>query len=286
MERVCSKLKEKRSKITYYLPEFILGSAIFSILISLVVIYLVDLHNFLELRDFLFSVNPAYLFFEHRPFAFYHWYRNGGIAELLQWGALGGAAFISAFLAGKLQGKDKKAYLFWLIIGIALVFMLIEDAGDPRHTIRSYVQVVFSEAVQGTMGTITELIYFSILAMIPTYAILRYGKILLESLRSFVYILLGFISYAVATILSFLGDGIDLYHNLGAEFRHWLVSKGDDSVAQQWQAWEAEEGWNFIDYFLMDSLIEEAIELIGAAAFLAGAIAYLIFYFNSAAKDK
>ena len=163
-------------------------------------------------------------------------------------------------------------------MALALILMLIEDAGDPRHTIRSYVQAVFSEPIQGTMGTISELIYFSFLALIPTYAIIRYGKTLLDSLRSCCYILLGLVSYGIATTLSFLGSGVDLYHNIGANFRQWLVNKGDDVVAQQWQAWEAEEGWAFINFFLMDSLVKEAIELIGAAALFAGAVAYLIFY--------
>ena len=51
--------------------------------------------------------------------------------------------------------------------------------------------------------------------------------------------------------------------------------QGDEELAFVWQSYDAEEGREFISYFLMDSLLEEALELIGAAALLAGVLSII-----------
>ncbi|MEJ6950721.1 hypothetical protein [Natronospora cellulosivora (SeqCode)] len=269
------KNDRNKFKLKYYLPEFIMIFTVISIIISYLLIYLIDLHNMAGLRDYLFSLNQVYFFFDYHPFVFHNWYRNGGIAEIMSWVFLGGAAVSSAFIAGRSQEKDTRVYLFWRMMAVAFIFMLIEDAGDPRHTIRSFVQGIYREPIQGTMGTITELIYFSLMAFIPFYALLRYGKVLFKSFRSLFYTIAGIIFYAIGTGLSFLGDAIDLYHNQGVILYDWVVGLGDGELAMIWQNYEAEIGWRFINYFLMDSLIEETFELLGAAAFFAAVLAFL-----------
>ena len=269
-----------------YMPEYVIGIAILNIFISLILIFLIDLRNIYGLRDVLFDLNPYYFFFEYQPFVFYHWYRNGGVAELFQWVFLGGASIIAAILAGRLLNRDKKALLFWLIMSVVFILMLIEDAGDPRHTIRSYVQAVYSEAGQGIMGSITELFYFSILGFIPLYGYLKYGAVLRKNFKSWFYFIIGFISYFVATFLSFIGSAVDFYNYIGRILYEWLLEIGDSLLVFQWQAFEAEEGWEFISFFLMDSLFEEAIELIGAASFFAAAISYLLFELYSQNENQ
>jgi len=250
------------------------------IVISIILSYLIDLRNVFGSRDVLFSLSNSHFYFRHRPFVFFHWYRNGGLAEILQWLFLGGSALMSAFIAAKLQNLDRKAYMFWLIMAVLFVLMLIEDSGDPRHTIRSYVQALFLESGQGVMGSITELLYFFILSLLPIYAILRYGNILVKVPRSLIYFGMGFIIYGVATSLSFIGSAFDFYNNFGSKLRERLIEWGDESLAHIWQTYDAEVGFDFINFFLMDTVIEESLELIGAAT-LFGSVLYYLYYVNS-----
>ncbi|MEJ6951028.1 hypothetical protein [Natronospora cellulosivora (SeqCode)] len=270
------------------LPKYILGIAIASILFSFILIYLIDLRNAFGLRDYLFSLDPEYFFYDYRPLVFQNWYRNGGIAEMMQWIFLAGAAFMAVFIAGKLHDSKKISYKFWGIMGIAFLLLLIEDAGDPRHTIRSFVQAIFKEPVQGPMGSLTELIYFSLLAFIIIYAIVKYKSVLGESSNCKRYFKIAFLSYALATTMSFFGtaSGIDLYHWLGGNMYNWLLALGDDALIHRWSMINFMEGWNYIGFFLMDSLVEEAIELIGAASFFSAGISYYYYLKNLQVKSE
>ena len=272
--------QSKRREIKKYIPEFIIGFTLLTILISFILIYLIDLQNFAGIRDVLFDLDQRYFFFEFHPFIFHNWYRNGGIAEIFQWLFLGISALISAYIAGKKQGKQHRVCLFWGIMATAFMFMLIEDAGDPRHTIRSYVQAVYQEPIQGTMGSITEFIYFSVLAFIPTFALLKYGRVLSEVPQSLFYTISGFLFYALATTLSFLGDAINLYHRAGGFLYDLLLQLGDNKLAVIWQNYNTRQGWGFIEFFLMDSLLEEVLELLGAAALLAATLTFLLNYWG------
>ncbi len=274
--------KETEEKRTH-LPEYVVGFSLLTILVSLVLIYYIDLQNAAGLRDMLFDLNPDYFFFDYRPFVFYHWYRNGGVAELFQWLFLGGTALITSFIAARVMDKDRRTFLFWGIMAVFFMLMLIEDAGDPRHTFRSYVQAIFSEPYQGTMGSISELVYFSLLGLIPIYALIRYGQVLQDCLRGLIYFGAGFLFYALATVLSFLGSAVGLYNQAGNVLREILIEWGDPLLYYQWYSFDVEEGWEFVSFFLMDSLVEEALELMGAAAFLAAAISY---YYHLEHKRK
>ena len=264
------------------LPEIIFVGSLVVVGLSLLLFYLIDLRNALGLRSVLYSLEEGSFFFEHRPFFFDHFYRNGGIGEILQWVLLGSAAVISSYVAGRLAGRDRRAALFWLILGVAFTLMLIEDAGDPRHTIRSYVQALFSEVGQGIAGTITELIYFAVLAAVPIYALVFYRERAMRELRTRRYLIVGFVSYALAAGLSFVGSAFErvidmnFYTWTGGMLRRFFVSIGDEQVGMLWQMYDSSQGWPFISFFLMDNLVEEAIELIGAGAFSAAAIAFLL----------
>ncbi len=208
----------------------------------------------------------------------------------MQWLCLGSAALIAAFIAGRAfvppeapepASGRRSEFAFWGLIAIALLLMLIEDAGDPRHTLRSYVRVAFGEDDGGVFGTLSELLYFGVLASIPLYAVARYHHVLKANLRGRRYLIVAFVSYAVAVSLSFVGTafssviGTNLYSEAGRVLYRISLLLGDDELGAFWSAWDTEEGWGFVRFYLMDSLVEESIELLGAAAFLSATVAYL-----------
>jgi len=245
------------------------------------------LRNVFGLRETLLRIPSEAFFFDAEPFFFQHWFRNGGPAEIMQWLCLGSAALIAAFIAGRafvhpkapeLESGDRSKFAFWGLMAIALLLMLVEDAGDPRHTLRSYVRVAFGEDDYGGLGSLSELLYFAALASVPLYAVVKYGHVLKANLLARRFLIAAFLSYAVAVPLSFAGTafssvtGTNLYSEAGRVLYRISLILGDDELGAFWSAWNTEQGWNFVRFFLMDSLVEESIELIGAAGFLSATV--------------
>jgi len=250
------------------------------VIISWIIIYLIDLRNIFGLRDIIFSVEPYYFFFPYLPFVFQHWGRGNGIAEILQLFCLGGAGLMAAFCAGKIYGQ--RLFKFWAIMSVAFVLMLLEDAGDIRHLIMSYVQAIFKEPDQAFWGTGVELLYFLVLAGIPTYALIKYYSDIKEFSKAKIYLLIGFVFYAIAQSLSFVGTAFEglmdknVYTLMGDKLYDIALSIGDSGLAERW----SDSGFP-ISFYLMDGLIEESLELIGAGAFFAATLSFLIICLTS-----
>lgn len=285
MKKFIKNYWQKRS--TWRYPEYILFFAILLAFLSLLTFYLVDLKNFLGLRDALINTKGDYFFFTYRPFFFQHWGRNSGFVELIQWSILGLSAITAAFLSGRELLKNKKVSTFWLLLAISFILMLIEDAGDIRHTLMSYVQAITNEADQGIFGTLFEFLYFAVLGGLPLFALIKYWPELKGLKRVRKYLVIGFFFYALASGLSFIGTAFEglmdknLYTIWGDSFYNFCLSIGDEQLPSFWQNWN-ERNWNFqIGFFLLDSLLEENLELIGAASILSG-----IFSFVIATKEK
>lgn len=278
----------KKVKTSLPLPELIFIFAILSVFISMLIFYLVDLRNVFGLRDMMFGLSGDYFFFSYRPFFFHHWGRNGGLAEIVQWFMLAGSGLLAALTAGIVKLKNRRLYKFWLILSIGFILMLLEDAGDIRHTIMGYIQALFDEPDQGIMGSLTELILFSILAFIPLYALINYWQDIKIYSKTKIYLLIGFAFYGLAGLSSFLGTALEgllsknLYMLLGEKFYQLALFLGDSQLKNQWESWQA-DGWFSIEFFLMDSMFEENIEIIAAGALLAATVSFLILALD---KDK
>lgn len=275
------------------LPEYIFGAAVLIVAASFLTYYLVDLRNFLGLRDAMFTLRPEYFYFDYMPFFFGHWGRNSGPAELLQYSGLAASVVIMAFCAGKVHSRmaikpgeatvqNKKLFMFLLLMAIGLAVMLMEDAGNIRHTLMGYVQAWAGEPDQGLFGSAFELLYFAMVAGLPLFALLRYGSALKEYARARMYVWIAFAGYFLAASLSFIGTAFsmlmdrDVYTMAGEKFYDFSLRLGTDGLGEMWQVWDAAH-WSFqIGFYLMDSLVEESIELIAAGAFVAAAITILI----------
>lgn len=271
------------------LPEYFFGLGIFLVFLSMAGFYLIDLRNIFGLREILFNLRQDYFFFLYTPFFFQHWARNGGIIEIIQFIILGACALMSAFVAGIIKSNNysdslKKVGKFWLIMSVVFILFLIEDAGDVRHTFLSYVQAIFDEPDQGIMGTLAELLYFAFLGGIPFFALIYYWKNLKFFLKAKIYLLIGFVFYAFSALISFVGTAFEglleknLYDLAGEKFYQFSLKIGDACLSEKWQAWD--EGGHFyltIKFMLMDSLIEENIELVAVFGLLASILAFAIY---------
>lgn len=238
--------------------------------ITVLAIFAIDLHGLFGIRERLFQSTLD------MPYFWFHWYRNGGPIEFLQYSFLG----LSAVFAAKnsLYSETKNEKKFWSIFAIALIYLLIEDAGDPRHFIRFYVQKIAGETEQGFWGTIVEMAYFVALASIPLYAYLIYGgKALKNHIRTKKYMLGGFVFYALAAGSSFIGSAFsalldrNIYRILGEQMISVFIFLGDSEVASRYLG----RDFTRISYYLMDSPYEESLELIGGALFLMAGLSFV-----------
>ncbi len=271
------KLSCKNLSLAHYVFIFSIALAVLSFLLF----YLIDLRNFLGLRDVLINTQSSYFFFSYRPFFFQHWGRNSGFAELFQWGFLGSSAIIAAFISGREMLKNKRLGMFWILLSSAFVLMMLEDAGNIRHTLMSYVQAIAVEPDQGIFGTTFEFLYFAFLGGLPLFALIKYWKELKNFSNTKKYMVIGFAFYAIASGLSFVGTAFEgmidknIYELFGDLLYNLSLSIGDANLSYFWANWSNHNSNFQIGFYILDSLIEENLELIGGGAILASILFFL-----------
>jgi hypothetical protein len=107
---------------------------------------------------------------------------------------------------------------------------------------------------------------------VPLYALLRYGKHLRSQVESLVYVLAGFGFYAMAGMSSATRNWGAWYAKAGVRIQETFGLRVPDGMTPERYG-----------HWLVDSLLEETLELFGAMFFLAAAIA---FYRSVIRTDK
>jgi hypothetical protein len=221
------------------------------------IVLLVDSWNVLGSRD---MIGNAILWPEL--------FANGKPTEWLQWYMLGTAAILSAFLAGRQwdgPSDDLKGQaLFWGVLAVGLTLMLVEDAGDVRHEIRRFVEMATgSPRHTGTLDKAVELVYFGLVASVPLFALVRYGKHIRQFPRTFGYVLAGFGFYAIAAVANATRNWGNWYATVGMRAQESL-----GMIVPDWRDPEMMGHW------FIDAVLEETVELLGVTFLLAAAVSF------------
>jgi hypothetical protein len=193
---------------------------------------------------------------------------NNRPVEWSQWFVLAAAIAAAGFLAGRLHaGPRRRAALFfaWLAIGIGL--MLIEEAGDIRHDVSGYVARWFGQEIFGLpYRVVSDVPYFALLAVVPLYAILRYGRDVWPSRSMRPYLVGAYGLYALAGVASGLRHYRQLYSRIGARIDALLF----DGVLTRPETMDEPRK----HFMIVDSMVEETVELFAAAFLLAAVLAF------------
>lgn len=247
----------------------IFGIAMLFLLFSFLAFILIDFFNFLDIQNRLIQKLDI-------PYFWYHWFLIP-LEVPLQWYILGAALGFFMLIAGTFhERRERNAYAFWLIIGIGVILMFVEDAGDVRHAFRHYVEKLSGETTYGFMGSTFELFYFAVIAGIITYALVRYREVWLKEKITKKYFTIAYIFYGLSVGFSFLGAayssvmGFSLYDLSGNYFMELLFINDEESRL----IYEHAKTFARIDFCLMDMLVEESLEFVGAAALLAAGAGY------------
>lgn len=203
----------------------------------------------------------------------WHWLFNDRPIEWTQWFLLVFATVAAAYLAGRLYADRRvMASRFFFLFAIGLGFMLIEDAGDIRHVLSAIVLSLFGSEKYGLVlgipyRVVSDVPYFAALAAVPVYAVLRYGRHIWESVRTRWFLAAGILLYAIAAI----GSAVSHFHEFYVRTGAWLDAL---LFAHRFPVPEhMSQGWTH--FLLMDSVIEESVELLALAMIVAGILAFV-----------
>ena len=215
---------------------------------------------------FTFEASP-HMFDENNAF-FYAWFDDRSPVEWMQWLCLGSFSILSAYRAGQLQrSSDRVLFVFWGLMAVGGMLLVIEDAGSPRHRILELLAIFpVLRAYEGAVVVFFELfIYFPALAALPVYAFYRAHNRVRALPTVYRYLLIGFGFYAVAAFFS-ASSGIGFWYNIVGEA--WLDLMFSEHLLDPDVYRQPDLG-----FWLMDTLVEESLELLGAAGLLAAVVA-------------
>jgi len=265
-------------------PAYVMTGVILYLVLCWAITFLVDIRNFLGLREVLSIKENFVLGGEVAPLWFII-FREAGPTEILQWLALALTALCSWFIFRQLQeNKNIKQAAFWKLIFILAVLMFLEDAANIRHLI-NYIIFLASDldwsSVDGKqLRNVLELCYFAILGFIPAYAVIRYGRYIFHSLSTTIYLLTGCFFYGIAAACSGTRFLEDWYTRAGEKIYGVMQGLASGQMVEV-----ATESLS-MEFWLMDLLVEESLELLGAGALLSATLAYGNLVLNNQAKNR
>ncbi len=193
---------------------------------------------------------------------------NDRPVEWTQWLLLAVSAGSTGYLAGRLDsmGQTMQAR-FFLLIAIAFGLMLVEDAGDIRHTLNREIGRLTGDEIFGIKRDfVVEAPYFLALAALPLYAIIRYGKYVWQASNVRLYLFTGFVFYALAAGGSAISNLFHSYVIVGGFIDLVLLGNNLEPLPGRSQG--------FTYFLFTDSVIEESVELIGLTLILAAILAF------------
>ena len=169
------------------------------------------------------------------------------------------ACISSAYVSADRSPKQSERG-FFLLFSVLFGLMLIEDAGNLRHQM---IGIYDSIRPNGGIRNLITIVYYFALSLLPLYAIFVYGLDTIENKRTWYIFFAGLLFYALASFSSATGflwygtAGEILNSNLfGGRVVFELADTGPPGV------------------WIMDFLIEETLELLGALAFVLFFIKY------------
>lgn len=263
------KNERRRGLRDFHVIIFVVAVLIFFYVFS----FFVDIYNFLGIRDWMVAHDRLSV-----PFMWNYLFTEGGPVEIMQWLFIALVTMTGAYISGKLHalGKNKQVATFWLLFAVLGVLMIMEDAGNVRHFLTTRGTLLFVDRM--IVRSITELSYFGLMAIIPAYAVLRYGRYLLPSKKTAVLLLLGCFFYAVAVGMSGTRDIMFWYQTAGTIFYDFSVALGGEELLEIYEKTDeylADIGSISLRYRFMDYVVEESFELLGASFLWASSLSYL-----------
>ena len=215
---------------------------------SWIIVILVDGFNIMSLGDRIIEQS------NRDASAFVVLFSEGRPVEWAQWFCLMTSCVIAAYVGASenLVGNTNR-YSFFILMSFLFAIMVMEDAGNISLRMRSLYE---SFGLDPNIGRYVRMGWYGLIGLIPTMAIVLYGRRFMEINSMWSIFVIGFIFYFVAASASagvwgsYVSAGDTLNNML---FQGRVVYESPIAGAGHW---------------IMDYLVEETLELIGAISFL------------------
>lgn len=258
-------------------PELLFWATVLFLVLSFGAIYLVDVVEIFGLRE---------RFFGHAlvPYMWFHWFFTP-VERPIQFLLLATAAFLAfRTFARWPEGRDPDLRSLWLWWGVGLLLMYLEETLDIRHLIRDLLTQNVGVVRFGAVGGLVELALFGAIGLVMLYVFWKSRRRLWDAGRLRTYMVVAYLMYATAVGLSWGGrllSSHDSYEAAYAVVGGWLLDHlllVDDRQIQLFEQVNrmlADRDEFGLEFWIMDRVVEESFELLGAAAMLV-AVVYAI----------
>lgn len=258
----------KNDKISFY----IIYIAVIYILAMLLLSYLIDIRNIFGLSDWLYieGFDP--------PLFWLQIFKEASLTEYLQWFLIGSSAILAALYGGMKLKLTTKFPWTWILLVIGLALMFLEDTINLRHQASNIIGYYYFGLDVTTMAWRTsalrsyiEIIIFAALGSIMVMALIFILKDRSNGLVGKKILFAGYFFYGVAAICSATRNIGNWYAVIGEKILNFLTR----GVELSWSGESIMFHRDPLGFWFMDLVVEESIELLGAAFILAAIVAFI-----------
>ena len=251
-----------------YLPLFIITLTIIYLINVLNLSYWTDIkfRNIFGLNDWLTSTYE-----NEYPMLWIQMFREGSPTEYLQWFYLGTAVVLCFILFLFIYRRSASFPWGWLLLVKGLGIMFLEDVINLRHKLSGFVAADILEVTSRAeffgdpRRSYIELSVYLVLGIIMIVALIYILKDKKTSYFGKKLLLAGYILYGTAALASATRHLGEWYTRVGQEI---LLRLYPDN----WASFL--ESNHIYGFMFMDYLVEESVELLGAAFLLAAIVAF------------
>lgn len=254
-----------------YLPWFTIVLVLLYLLIMLMLSYWVDIRfsNIFGLNDWLIVTYE-----DDHPIFWVQMFKEASPTEYIQWFYLGISVLSSLAMFTLILKRNNKISRPWLFLSIGLAIMFAEDVFNLRHKLTGFVNIKYfnvtrQEWIYSPLRSYIEFLVYVLLAVIMVIALVYIFKDKRLSMLGKKLLIAGYFFYGVAAFAS-------ATRHLGGE-HGWYVEVGRFVLLRLYpNNWiPLIEADPFYGLAFMDYLVEESIELLGAAFLLAALIVFI-----------
>ncbi len=251
------------------------------IALAYIVVLAVDFFNLFNIQGMLLDRGIEV------PLLWYLLFAEEGPTEILQYLANIASVFTLGILTGAMLVKKNPLTRYYLIFGVTMALLLLEDTGNLRHMIRSTIthSLGLEDGFRSLLGIGIEFVIYGLFGFLMLFSLYKIRHVVFRFPRALKFLLAGYAFYALAAVLSASRNFMNWYSNLGEAIIEGLNLRSMQTWVVAGDALTDEFGRR-LGFFLIDTLFEEALELLGAGLIFIGLLTLLLSLRYSGFEDK
>jgi len=213
------------------------------------------------------------------PLFWYFISTQGSFTENMQWAYLL-IATITLFVASRTASRQGEVLLSrgFKLWGAGLTLLFLEDTLNTRHWIRRGASALLNLADNRSSAAAisVEIFIYALMGILMLYALFRLRRLVFSHARITACVLIGYAAYGLAAAFSATRHAFGWYSRAGEALIETFNLRSIDTWRIASEIIEMRS--STLGYYLMDYLVEETLELLGAGmlAFASVMLLYLI----------